>query len=115
MNNAPMAIMESAFDLLYLLTVWVLVALMAKGRSRVVEAEKPLAARFLLAFALLASGDTFHVGARVLTAIIGPERASMSVGGLPSSFVGLGMLATAYTMTGFYMTARSMRGSGASG
>jgi hypothetical protein len=109
MNNAPMAIMESAFDLLYLLTVWVLVALMAKGRSRVVEAEKPLAGRFLLAFALLASGDTFHVGARVLTAIIGPERASMSVGGVPSSFVGLGMLATAYTMTGFYMVLAEAR------
>jgi hypothetical protein len=109
MNSVAMTIMESGFDLLYLATVWVLVALMAKGRARVVEADKPLAGRFLLAFALLASGDTFHVGARVLSALIGPERAAMSVGGVPSSFVGLGMLATAYTMTGFYMVLAEAR------
>lgn len=109
MNNPAMTIMECGFDLLYLATVWILVFLMAKGRPRLAPAEKPLAERFLLAFALLASGDTFHVGARVLSAIIGPERAIASVGGVPSTFIGLGSLATAYTMTGFYMVLAEAR------
>jgi hypothetical protein len=103
MNKLPMTIMECSFDILYLATVWILVALMAKGRKRVAETDRPLAGLFLLAFALLASGDSFHVGARVLTALIGPDRALASVGGVPSTFIGLGSLATAYTMTGFYM------------
>jgi len=104
-----MAIMECSFDVLYLVTVWFLVGLMAKGRPRIALAEKPLAGRILLAFALLASGDTFHVGARVLSSIIGSERAMASVGGVPSTFIGLGSLATAYTMTGFYMVLADAR------
>jgi len=34
-----------------------------------------LTGRFLLAFRLLALGDTFHVGARVLVALVGAGRA----------------------------------------
>jgi hypothetical protein len=115
MNNASMTIMENAFNILYLTTVWVLVALMARGRNRVEGEKRPLAARFLFAFALLAAGDTFHVGARVVTAIIGADGAMVRIGGVPSTFLGLGMLATAYTMTGFYMVlaeARKLRSGG---
>ncbi len=115
MNTLMVTIMENLFNVAYLSTVWVLVALMARGRDRVAQADRPYAARFLLAFILLASGDTFHVGARVVTALIGPERATLPLGGVPASFLGLGMLATAYTMTIFYMVladARRMRHEG---
>lgn len=115
MNNPSMLIMENAFNVLYLTTVWILVALMAKGRASVAKGKSALASRFLLAFVLLAAGDSFHVGARVITAIIGPENAILNVGGVPSTFLGLGMLATAYTMTGFYMVlaeARKLRSGG---
>lgn len=115
MNSPFAAIMENAFNILYLTTVWVLVVLMAKGQNRVTAGNRTLAGRFLLAFVLLAAGDSFHVGARVVTAMMGPENAVMSVGGVPSSFLGLGMLVTAYTMTIFYMVlaeARKLRGGG---
>lgn len=108
MNSA--SLMESAFDLLYLITVWVLVALMAGGRRRAsLAGEVELRGPFLLAFALLASGDTFHVGARVLSFLLGAERAVTEVSGVSSSFIGLGSLATAYTMTGFYMVLAEAR------
>ncbi len=101
MTITPAILMENVFNVAYLITVWILVLVMAK---RVKNAgEKPAAARFLLAFALLGAGDTFHVGFRVLTAILGPEAALITVGGVPSAMLGLGMLATAYTMTAFYM------------
>jgi hypothetical protein len=115
MNSFVETIMENAFNVAYLITVWALVALMARGRSRVAAADRPLAARFLLAFVLLAAGDTFHVGARVVTAALGSARATVMIGGVESSFIGLGMLATAYTVTVFYMVlgeARKLRSSG---
>jgi hypothetical protein len=115
MNSLAETIMENAFNVAYLITVWALVALMARGGSRVAAADRPLAARFLLAFSLLAAGDTFHVGARVVTAVLGGVRATVMVGGVEASFIGLGMLATAYTVTVFYMVlaeARKLRSGG---
>lgn len=112
MSSLPASIMETIFNVTYLITLWALIALMAKNRSRVAPAEATLAGRFLLAFVLLAVGDTFHVGARVVTALFGPAAATVTVGGVPSSLLGLGMLATAYTMTIFYMVfaeARALR------
>lgn len=109
MDNLMAKLMENLFNVAYLSTVWVLVALMAKGRARVAAEDTPYAARFLLAFVLLAAGDSFHVGARVVTALVGPEAATIPVGGVQSSFLGLGMLATAYTMTVFYMVLADAR------
>lgn len=97
--NATIA--ESAFNLAYLAAAWTIVALLARNHSRGAEAERPLSWRFLLAFALLAFGDSFHVGARIAAALAGTERAV--VAGVDSSIPGLGTLATAYTVTGFYM------------
>ena len=113
MNNPAALIGENVFNVAYLTTVWVLVVLMARKMKAVKEAEKPLASRFLLAFALLAFGDSFHVGARVIEALIGPGKAMVMVGGVQASILGLGMLVTAYTMTVFYMAladARRIRG-----
>ena len=113
MNSPAALIGENVFNIAYLTTVWVLVVLMARKMKAVKEAEKPLASRFLLAFALLAFGDSFHVGARVIEALIGPGKAVVMVGGVQASILGLGMLVTAYTMTVFYMAladARRIRG-----
>jgi hypothetical protein len=101
--------MENAFNIAYLFTVWALVALMVRGRKRVAESDIPLAGRFLFAFILLAAGDSFHVGFRVLAALSGTEATTIEIGGLRSSLVGLGMLATAYTMTVFYMVLADAR------
>ena len=112
MASLMAVISENVFNMAYLITVWALALSMAKGLRKVSGSEKPLASRFLLAFILLAAGDSFHVGARVLTALMGTARTTVVVGGTSSSFLGLGMLVTAYTMTVFYMVlaeARSLR------
>jgi len=95
--------MENTFNVVYLATVWILVILMYRNKAKIRTDERSLAGRFLLAFFLLAAGDSFHVGARVLSALLGPENSFINLGGIRYSILGLGMLATAYTMTGFYM------------
>lgn len=115
MNSPAALIGENLFNIAYLTTVWALVVLMARKMKAVKEAEKPLASRFLLAFSLLAFGDSFHVGARVIEALVGPAKSVLMIGGVEASILGLGMLATAYTMTVFYMAladARRIRAGG---
>ncbi len=87
---------EIAFNVTYLIVVWTLVVLMVIRRDAVAEADRPVARRFTLAFALLALGDTGHVGFRVV---------AYTLGGLEANpvLVGLGALSTAYTVTIFYM------------
>ncbi len=107
---APSAsLMETLFNVLYLATVWILVALMAKRRPGVPAAMAGMADRFLLSLFLLAAGDSFHVGFRVVGEIVGFDAAYITIGGIRSSLLGLGMLATAYTMTGFYMVLADAR------
>jgi hypothetical protein len=99
------AIGESVFNVAYLITVWSLVAVMA-ARSKAAAlrgGERTGAATLLLGFALLALGDTGHVGFRVAAYIVGPDRAWLSVGGVRTALTGLGALATAYTVTFLYM------------
>lgn len=103
------SLMETAFNVLYLVAVWILVALMAKRRRDAAPEDSGMADRFLLAFFLLAFGDSFHVGFRVLSQAIGFDSAYIAIGGIRSSLLGLGMLATAYTMTGFYMVLADAR------
>lgn len=105
--NATIA--ESVFNLAYFAAAWTIVAFLARKFSRSAEAERPLDWRCLLAFALLAFGDSFHVGGRVIAAFVGTERAVAVVGGVASSIPGLGTLATSYTITGFYMAVIEVR------
>lgn len=87
---------EIIFDVFYLATVWVLVVLMFKKRANLTPENKTLGMLFLWAFFLLALGDTGHVGFRVL---------AYAMGGLEANpvLVGLGAMATAFTVTFFYM------------
>lgn len=94
---------EIIFNLSYLTVVWILVALMINRRANVAAADWPMALRVIAAFALLALGDTGHVGFRVVAYALGDLAAKPVVLGVPVSLVGLGALATAITVTFFYM------------
>jgi hypothetical protein len=87
---------EIAFNVSYLIVVWTLVIMMARRLPAVAPGDRPVAIRFMWAFALLALGDTGHVGFRVVAYLLG---------GLETHplLVGLGALSTAYTVTVFYM------------
>jgi hypothetical protein len=87
---------EIIFNISYLMVVWTLVVMMLRRFGFVEEAEKPVARLLIWAFALLALGDTGHVGFRVIAYISGGLEAN-------TALVGLGSLSTAVTVTVFYM------------
>jgi len=103
MNPNVTAIFETVFNVVYLLTVWYLVILMAVKLPKVQAKNKTVARLVLLAFVLLAAGDTGHVGFRVAAHLLGDLNKTVSVFGSPMSLLGIGMLTTAYTVTLFYM------------
>lgn len=88
--------MEVIFNISYLVVVWTLVVLMIVRRKRVNPANRALATRFTWAFALLALGDTGHVGFRVIAYLMGGLEANPVL-------VGAGAFSTAFTVTIFYM------------
>jgi len=87
---------EISFDVAYLLTIWSLVALMAARRSRVEPENRKVSTWVLWAFALLAFGDTGHVGFRVV---------AYGLGGLESNplLISIGGLMTSLTVTLYYV------------
>ena len=87
---------EIIFNVSYLLVIWGLVLKMTQRRGEVAEADRAVANRLRWAFALLALGDTGHVGFRVVAYALGGLEANPAL-------VGLGALSTAYTVTLFYM------------
>lgn len=94
---------EVGFNISYLVVIWGLVGAMWARRETVPPEQWPLARLFIGAFALLALGDTGHVGFRVWAYSLGDLEATISVGGLELGLVGLGALATAVTVTFFYV------------
>ena len=96
MNEQMRVTMEIVFNLAYLVTVWTLVVLMIARRKCVDPSNRALANRFIWAFALLALGDTGHVGFRVVAYLNGGLEANPAL-------VGAGAFSTAFTVTIFYM------------
>lgn len=96
MSEALRTWVEIIFNVCYLITVWSMVALMFNRQKHVAPENLAVAKRIMLAFALLALGDTGHVGFRVV---------AYAFGGLETNptLVGAGALSTAYTVTIFYM------------
>lgn len=96
MSEAVLMWLEIVFDVLYLATIWVVVYLMWKKKGNLEDSTKRIGQLFLLAFFLLALGDTGHVGFRVI---------AYALGGLEANemLVGLGSFVTAVTVTFFYM------------
>lgn len=87
---------EVGFNILYLIVVWTMNGIMTTQLNKVPQENRKIANMFRWAFILLAIGDTGHVGFRV---------AAYALGGLEknSTLLGIGALATAVTVTFFYV------------
>jgi hypothetical protein len=94
---------EVSFDIIYLIVIWYLVILMLRHRSVVKPENQRVAWLVLNAFMLLALGDTAHVGFRVLAYAAGDMATQVSFLGTQFGLLGLGELATAITVTLFYV------------
>ena len=95
--------MEIVFNLAYLVAIWALVAAMTVQRDRVASENRRVARIGRWMFFLLALGDTGHVGFRVWAYASGSLETVVTVLGREVGLVGLGALATAFTVTIFYM------------
>ena len=95
--------MEITFNIAYLIVVWGMVIAMYNRRHVIKPEDQRVADLVMKAFALLALGDTGHVGFRVVAYAIGDLEATISLWGLEMGLVGLGALATAITVTFFYV------------
>lgn len=95
--------MEITFNIAYLIVVWGLVIAMYNRRRLVKPEDLKVADLVMKAFALLALGDTGHVGFRVVAYAMGDLESTISVLGIEMGLVGLGALATAITVTFFYV------------
>ena len=90
-------------NLSYLVVVWTLVVLMWRRLPYVTTQNKAVAELFVGAFALLALGDTGHVGFRVWAFLNGGLEQTVALFGMQVGLVGLGALSTAITVTLFYV------------
>lgn len=95
--------MEILFNIAYLVIIWGLVIAMTRRQDQVAPENRAVAVRLRQMFFLLALGDTGHVGFRVIAYALGGLEAQPVVWGVPISLVGLGALATAITVTFFYV------------
>ena len=102
MSESARMWMEITFNVVYLIVVWGLVIAMIRRQPDVPEEDKPVTSLFIWAFALLALGDTGHVGFRVLAYASGNLESTISIAGREVGLVGLGAMATAFTVTIFY-------------
>ncbi len=103
MSEAMRMWVEIVFNVLYLVVIWSLVIVMIRRFPVVAPADRTVARLFITAFGLLALGDTGHVGLRVLAYAQGDLNATLNMAGTRLGLVGLGALATAITVTFFYV------------
>jgi len=96
MSELMRVYVEIGFNIVYLIVVWTMTITMSMRMGSVSSENRKIASMFRWGFVLLAFGDTGHVGFRV---------AAYTLGGLEknSLLVGLGALATAITVTFFYV------------
>ena len=94
---------EISFNMIYLLVVWGLVIAMQRNRGKVPPQDRRAADLVRWAFALLALGDTGHVGFRVIAYLQGGLETTVTLLGRDIGLVGLGALSTAITVTVFYI------------
>jgi len=94
---------EVSFNITYLIVVWGLVLAMIRRRPEVAPADRRSASLVIWAFALLALGDTGHVGFRVWAYAQGDLQMRVTFFGRAVGLVGIGALSTAVTVTFFYV------------
>lgn len=88
--------MEIAFNIFYLAFIWYLVIRMYIKLPRIRYDDRGVSKYFAMAFLFLALGDSGHVGFRIVAYMRGGLEAN-------SSLVGYGALASAVTVTIFYI------------
>jgi hypothetical protein len=103
MSESMLMWMEISFNIAYLVVIWGLVIAMIRRQPQVPAGNQRLTRLIIWAFALLALGDSGHVGFRVLAFALGNLETTFSVFGLQLGLVGLGALSTAITVTLFYV------------
>jgi hypothetical protein len=103
MSDSLQMWVEIGFNLAYLAVIWLLVLLMTLRLGSLAHGRKRPARLFVWAFALLALGDTGHVGFRVLAYALGGLEARLKLAGVELGLVGAGAFSTAFTVTIFYM------------
>ncbi len=94
---------ETIFNILYLTSIWWLTYLMYKRLPKLEEKITPVANLIVAAFALLALGDSGHVGFRILALFFGGSESMVSIADTPIRWISLGTLATTATVTVFYV------------
>jgi hypothetical protein len=102
MSDAISMYMEIGFNIAYLIAIWSLVGIMIRRYGQVSAANKTIAKWVLIAFGLLALGDTGHVGFRVVAYAMGNIGTTVLLFGKHILLVGAGSFATAITVTFFY-------------
>ncbi len=103
MSESAIVWFEVVFNVAYLIAIWGIVIAMTVQRERVAPQDRRVAALGRWAFFLLALGDTGHVGFRVWAYAAGSLESTVTVMGREVGLVGLGALATAITVTVFYV------------
>ena len=103
MSESTLIWFEVIFNVAYLIAIWGIVILMTVHRDRVAPQDRRVAALGRWAFLLLALGDTGHVGFRVWAYASGSLESTVTILGREVGLVGLGALATAVTVTFFYV------------
>jgi hypothetical protein len=94
---------EIIFTLSYLVIVWILVVLMVRRYPDLNAAHTSQGRIAIALFAVLVIGDTPHIVARVAAYALGGLDARPVIFGGPVGIVGLGALATSFTLTLFYV------------
>jgi predicted permease len=102
MNPTIRAWTEIIFNVVYLVVLWGFIAAMLRRRKFLQPKDRQVGNLFILAFVFLAIGDMGHVGLRALAFAQGQPIAEAQPGDT-SLLVGLGALATAITITFFYI------------
>lgn len=103
MSEEFRALVEITFNILYLVVVWGLVYAMWRKRPLLDLANRRAADITLAAFALLAFGDSGHVGFRILGYLQGDMARTFPLLGMQVGPVGAGTLMTSITVTFFYV------------
>lgn len=103
MSESTLIWFEVIFNVAYLIAIWGIVIAMTLHRDRVAPQDRRVAALGRWAFALLALGDTGHVGFRVWAYATGSLESTVTILGREVGLVGAGALATAITVTFFYV------------
>lgn len=103
MSESTLIWFEIVFNVAYLIAIWGIVILMTRHKDRVAPQDRRVAQLGRWAFFLLALGDTGHVGFRVWAYAAGGLENTVTVAGREVGLVGAGALATAVTVTFFYV------------